>query len=153
MAQHLASCPSQGSAHKTFCREEGSYSIDLKILEQRYKHLQRQLHPDKFSMKSEVWLSLWMCSLSALQIMMLQSHQPVFALCGFFNALENYIFLRLSSLQREKSISEEASSKVNEAYSTLKSPLKHGEYLVSIQSCCLHDRRDASAECKGKPEC
>ena len=42
-----------------FFREEGAYNIDSQELESRYKSLQRTVHPDKFSIKSEVWWELW----------------------------------------------------------------------------------------------
>lgn len=67
------------------CRAEGEFKINDTLLDRRYKDLQRQLHPDKFSTKSD--------------------------------------------LERERS--EEASALVNEAFSTLKSPLKRAEYIVS----------------------
>jgi len=67
--------------------KDGEFSIDDSTLDRQYKHLQRQLHPDKFSNKSE----------------------------------------------QEREMSAEASSLVNEAFGTLKSPLKRGEYLLKLR--------------------
>ena len=74
--------------------------------------LQRVLHPDMFSCKSEVGLLIY----------------PYFILM-FFN------------LQREKEFSSAQSALINKAYSTLSIPYKRGIYLVSLVRLCIIEKQ------------
>ena len=49
-------CNNGAIVKSSCCRKEGSYTIDQKLLERNYKSLQRQLHPDRFTRRSEASL-------------------------------------------------------------------------------------------------
>lgn len=101
------------------CSAEGEFKVNDSLLDKQYKNLQRQLHPDKFSTRSQVRLHLKANTRSG---------------CRF-----TYIVYHLNGvlLQEERDLSDEASSLVNEAFNTLKHPLSRAEYIVRSSSSPL----------------
>ncbi|XP_054006801.1 iron-sulfur cluster co-chaperone protein HscB [Hylaeus anthracinus] len=73
-----------------------SYDVQIKEIQKKYKELQKLLHPDKFSNKSE----------------------------------------------KEKQLSENLSSLVNKAYSTLSHPLKRGLYMLKLNNRTISEETD-----------
>ena len=88
--------------------------VDRRALEQRFKALQRKLHPDLFAQRSPV---------------------------RSFHCLDFPSFWRLrlfGRAQKEQEISAETSPLINPAYQTLGDPVTRIEYLVTRRRICRH---------------
>lgn len=82
----------------TFLGLPTSFDINLDILGEHYRALQKQLHPDKFAVAAET----------------------------------------------EKRMAMQLTAHLNEAYTTLKSPLERGRYILSMQGVDTDDELDTA---------
>ena len=109
------------------CSDEETFDLDQQDIERRYKKLQTVYHPDRFANASEV-IKVHM-PISCFQVL----HEGC-APNAFINEWCQIYMKQYTNheyhIQEEKAFSEEASSLVNIAYSTLKSPLDRAIYLV-----------------------
>lgn len=93
--------------------------MDLKELERKYKGLQKKLHPDLFTRKSEV------CSSRVVHLLQIKAE-----------VLQTEIYL---GQQRERSYSADQSSHVIQAYHTLVKPLQRARYMVRLPTYTLEN--------------
>ena len=82
----------------TFLGIPTGFDIDIAVLDQHYRTLQKQLHPDKFAVAPEA----------------------------------------------EKRMAMQLTAHLNEAYTTLKSPLDRGRYLLSLQGVDTNEELDTA---------
>ena len=93
--------------------QERTFELDPKELTNRFRLLQMQLHPDRFSNHTEVIYLSYVCPVS----------NGIFSIC----------------VKEEKEVSAIYSSLVNQAYKTLGSPLDRALYLLELNGYSLDE--------------
>lgn len=115
----------QPGLHSTaaLCRDEPVFDLDPQQLEQRYKGLQRQLHPDKYSTGG--WMECTYCT----------CYEAGWFLYGDgVGTAANPILRPLppaAASPLEKEYAHQQAAVVNAAYDVLKKPLRRAHYIVS----------------------
>ncbi|XP_048513578.1 iron-sulfur cluster co-chaperone protein HscB isoform X3 [Athalia rosae] len=95
------------------------YDVDTSEVNSKYRRLQNLLHPDRFSNSSEA--SNYLLA------------KFFFLILLFFATISGF-FSSIVLLQKEKELSENLSSLVNKAHSTLLHPLKRGLYMLRLNN-------------------
>ncbi|KAI5088140.1 iron-sulfur cluster co-chaperone protein HscB, mitochondrial [Silurus meridionalis] len=121
-----SSITDSGRAHR-----DQTFDLDARKLQVKYLELQRSLHPDNFSQKSQLFCKKPVAQLiltltSPFAVPQTQRHPRKTQKNPIINVAEDLPFARATT---EQKYSEEQSSLVNKAYRTLQKPITRSAYL------------------------